>query len=124
MPSAVETAVDTFIRAWSEKDPARRAAMIDACFAVDGRFVTRTSVLSGRTALLAAMARVNADPEIQRIRLVSKVDAAGTTFRYRAVADRPDGTTTPESFDAGEIDEAGRIRLVLTFTGPLPDAEP
>lgn len=123
MPTAVATAVDTFIRAWSERDPAVRAAMVDACFAADGRLVARQSEIRGRAALVEAMTRVNADPEIVRIRLVSVVDASGTTFRYRAVVDRRDGTTSPESFDAGEIDADGRIRLVLTFAGPLLDAD-
>lgn len=121
--SPIETAVDTFIRAWSEPDAAKRAAMLDACFAESGRFVMRNRELRGRAEVLALMTRVAEDPQVQRIRLTSVVDAVGTTFRYRAVADRPDGTTTPETLDAGEIDPDGRIRLVLTFTGPLAEAE-
>ena len=41
MPNLAETAVRTYIRAWSERDPAVRAALIEECFAADGRFVTR-----------------------------------------------------------------------------------
>ncbi len=37
MASPVEVAVETYIKLWSERDPAARAAMLDACFAADGR---------------------------------------------------------------------------------------
>jgi hypothetical protein len=104
MQTAVEKAVDTFIRAWSEPDAQTRAAMVDACFAIDGRLVARQSVIHGRAALAEAMTRVNADAGILKIRLVR------------------DGTTTAESLDTGEIDDEGRIRLILTFAGPLRDA--
>lgn len=62
-----------------------------------------------------------ADPRLSRIRVTSAIDARGTTFRYRAVAEFRDGTSL-ESFDAGESDADGRIALILTFAGPLAEA--
>jgi hypothetical protein len=62
-----------------------------------------------------------ADPEMIGIRVLSAVDATGNTFRFRSVVDYRDGRAL-DFFDAGEIDEAGRIRLILTFAGPLQDA--
>jgi hypothetical protein len=118
MPSPVEIAVDTYIRASSERDPAVRAAMLEACFAEDGRMVTRSREIRGRAGLAAALTGFLADPQLLRIRVTSAIDARGTTFRYRAVAERRDGTSV-ESFDAGEIDGTGRISLLLTFAGPL-----
>lgn len=122
MPSAVEIAVDTYIRAWREPDPRIRASLVEACFADNGRFVTRSATLD-RSALLNLMAKVHADPQLLRLRLTSVIDARGTTFRFRAVADNRDGSSSAETLDAGEIDASGRISLVLTFTGPLPNAE-
>jgi len=121
MPSVVELAVDTYIRAVNEREPGARAAMIDSCFASDGRMVTRSREIRGRPALAAMLDRFLADPQLLRIRLISAIDARGTTFRYRAVADFRDGTSA-ESFDAGEIDNHGQISLILTFAGPLQDA--
>jgi hypothetical protein len=63
-----------------------------------------------------------ADPRLLRIRVTSAIDARGTTFRYRAVAEFRDGTSA-ESFDAGEIDGTGRISLILTFAGPLGEID-
>jgi hypothetical protein len=118
MPSAVRTAVDTYVRAWSERDPAARAALLQACFAVNGRFVTRGREVRGRAALAEEMARLHADPRLLGIRVIGAIDAGVTTFRLRAVADMTDGTT-PENLEVGEIDADGRIALVLTFTGPF-----
>ncbi len=129
MSSPVQTAVETYIRAWSEPDPSVRAAMVQACFAEDGRMVTRSREIRGHAGLTDEMTRLLADPRLLRIRVTSAIDARGTTFRFRGVAEHRDGATF-ESFDAGEIDASGRISLLLTFAGPLgelderPAAEP
>jgi hypothetical protein len=122
MATLVELAVDTYVRAWRERDPVVRATLLEACFAADGRFVTRSRELVGRGALAELMARVHADPQNAGIRVISPVDAQGITFRFRAAVDRLDGTS-PETFEAGQIDADGRISLVLTFTGPLDGSE-
>jgi hypothetical protein len=122
MPSPVQSAVETYIRAWSEHDPAVRATMLEACFAEDGRMVTRSREIRGRAGLAAEMARLLADPRLLRVRVTSAIDAHGTTFRFRGVAEFRDGTIA-EAFDAGEIDATGRISLVLTFAGPLGELD-
>lgn len=121
MPTPVETAVQTYIRAAGERDPAARAKLIEACFAEDGRFVTRSGVIRGRAGIDAMIGRFLADPQVLGFRMASVIDAAGTTFRYRSIVERRDGTTL-EFFDAGEIDADGRIATLLVFTGPLADA--
>ncbi|APR82770.1 Hypothetical protein A7982_08119 [Minicystis rosea] len=110
--------VETYIRAWQERDPDVRARLLEQCFAAEGRFVTRNRVFQGRAALAQLMARTHADPELVAIRVVGAIDAVGKTFRFRAVVDRTDGTS-PETLEAGELDDAGLIATVLTFTGPL-----
>ncbi|MEO7731038.1 MAG: nuclear transport factor 2 family protein [Kofleriaceae bacterium] len=121
MPSLVETAVQTYVRAAEERDPAARAKLLEACFAEDCRFVTRSGVIRGRAGVDAMFARFFADPENLGFRLTSVIDAVGTTFRYGSIVERRDGTGT-EFFDAGEIDADGRITTMLVFTGPLADA--
>ena len=120
MPSPVETAVETYIRAAGERDPAVRAKLIEACFAEDGRFVTRSAVIRGRAGVDAMIARGHADPDMLGFRLTSVIDAVGTTFRYSSIVERRDGTTIA-FFDAGEIDADGRIATMLVFSGPLAD---
>ncbi|MES1185717.1 MAG: nuclear transport factor 2 family protein [Myxococcales bacterium] len=121
MASAVEVAVDTYIRAAKEPDATRRGQLLEACFAENGRMVTPGREVRGRAALAEMFTRFYATQQVLRIRLTSAVDARGTIFRYRAVAEMRDGTSA-EAFDAGEIDESGRISLILTFAGPLGEA--
>jgi hypothetical protein len=118
MPSAVEAAVDTYIRAWMEPDATRRAQLLERCFAADGRFLTRVQEIRGRQALAAFMTHTLAAPQLLRIVPPSAVDAVGKTFRFRAVAELRDGTR-PETFEAGEIDATGQICTILTFSGPF-----
>lgn len=96
-------------------------ALLSACFADDGRIVTRSGVIRGRAAVDAMIARFHADPQNLGFRMTSALDAAGSTFRYRSLVDRRDGTCI-EVFDAGEIDENGKIATLLVFAGPLAEA--
>lgn len=122
MKSAVEVAVDTYIRASTERDAAVRGQLLEECFAADGRMVTASREIRGREALAEMLTRFYANPQLSCVRVTSAVEARGTTFRYRAVAEMRDGTTA-EVFDAGEIDATGRISLILTFAGVLGDVE-
>ena|SRR5207244_1405355 len=123
MANDVETAVDTYVRAWSEHDPARRAQMIESCFAATGRIVTRSREIRGRVALANEMTRFLEDPQTVGVRVISAIDARGTTFRFRTLVERRDGTKL-EAFDAGEIDANGQISVLLTFAGPLGEISP
>lgn len=118
MRSLVETAVNQYIRAAGERDANERAALLEACFAVDGRLVTRTREFRGRAAVAELFARFLADPDVLSVRVASAVDTGETTFRFSSVVERRDGTRL-EFFDAGEVDATGRISSVFTFSGPL-----
>lgn len=117
MPSPVSIAVDTYIRAVSERDPVVRAAMLETCFADDARFLTRENIILGRAAIADMVARFVADPQSGSIR-VKAIDARGRTFRFAVINERADGSSV-EVFDAGEVDDMGKICLILTFGGPL-----
>ena len=88
-----EIAARTYIACWQEPDAAKRAGMLEACWAEDGRFVTRSREVRGRAGLDAEMHRLITDPRGISIRLLSAVDAQGTTFRFRGLAVFADGTT-------------------------------
>jgi hypothetical protein len=117
MESAVAKAVDTYIRLFNERDPAVRASMIEACWSPEGRLVTRSREFRGRGGLAELADRSLADPNLVRVGATA-IDASGTTFRFRGFSELRDGTRL-EVFDAGEIDDEGRIRLLLTFKGAL-----
>lgn len=110
-------AVELYIRAACERDPAARAALLEACFAVDGRLVTTSRELRGRAAVAEMLTRFHASAEPPRIRITSTVDVRGTIFRFRSAVDLPGGTTQ-EFFDAGELDTNG----VPSTIGSAPPA--
>ena len=122
MAEPVEIAVQTYIRAACEPDPALRAELLEACFAEEGRFVTRSREIRGRAGVAAMLTRVHADPNLLRIRLLSVVDASGSLFRFRSLVENRDGTSA-EFFDAGMVDADGKISQLLAFAGPLAAAD-
>jgi hypothetical protein len=117
MPTPVETAIDTYIRASKERDATAREALLATCWAEDGRLVTRSRVYRGLAELASMFRTVYADPRFGGIRLLA-LDARGTTFRMRSVIEWKDGTSS-EFFDAGEINADGRICVQLAFAGGL-----
>jgi hypothetical protein len=120
MGNPIEVAVDTYIKAWGERDPGLRAKLIEACLAPDGRIVTRGRAIVGRAAFAEAIADFHARSQFLSIRLTSAIDAGRSSFRFSGVVDYADGSASIESFDAGELDSAGRIAVLFTFDGPLP----
>jgi hypothetical protein len=121
MTMPIQATVDTYVKACMERNPARRAALLERCFSENGRMVTASQEIVGRAGLLKMLDRFWADPDLLGVRVTTVVDAKGTIFRYRAIADFANGRTA-EAFDAGEIDASGRISLILTFAGPLTDS--
>jgi hypothetical protein len=118
---SIEDACRTYVAAWNERDAGKRASLLEACWADGGRLVSHGRTYRGRGDLEAAIVAFQADPQWARVRLTSVIDAGGTTFRFRGVAERHDGSSA-EATDAGEVDADGRIALILTFNGPLRDA--
>lgn len=117
-----EAAARTYVAMWMEPDRDRRRALLEQCFAAEGRLVARGRTLRGREALWTSMEAFFADPRGLRTRLTSEIDANETSFRFRAVLERPDGGVAVEAHDVGEIDADGRIAVLYTFNGPLKDA--
>ena len=116
-----EQAVRRYIDAWFEPDRDRRAQLLDACFAVDGRILFAGRVIRGRGALAADIDAFQVDPRRLTARLTSPIDADGTTFRFRALFTLPDGQRHSELVDIGEVDGDGRIATLFTFEEPLAE---
>jgi hypothetical protein len=117
-------AAQTYVAAWKEPDAVTRARLIDRCFAAEGRIVSPGAVISGRAALAAAIDGFFADPRGLSARLVSAIDAQGPIFRFRSVVEDRDGRIVFDGFDAGEVDDDGRITVLLTFGGASPMPPP
>jgi SnoaL-like domain len=119
----VELAAHRYFDAWTEPDRAARAALLEACFAIDGRIVIGEQTIRGRAEVRAAIDALFADPRGLKGRLASVIDAMRGTFRFRAVVEYPDGRPFIELLDAGAVDADGRIAALYTFVGPLAEAK-
>jgi hypothetical protein len=117
--SPTELAARTYIALWEERDPAKRAEMIDACFAADGHVVTGGEPIRGRAGLAKAVDEFLADPRGLRPEITSAVDVQGPKFRFASVLVDRDGNALGEFFDAAEVVD-GRITVLIAFRGALP----
>jgi hypothetical protein len=118
-----EAAARKYVEMWTRLDLDRdaRRALLDACWAADGRIVARGMTIRGREAVWASMEGFFANLNGRKNRLTSEIDANDNSFRFRAALDNPDGASL-EVHDIGEIDADGRIVVIYTFNGPLKDA--
>jgi hypothetical protein len=118
---AAERAARRYIDAWFEPDHKRRARLLAACFATEGRITFGRQVIRGRRELAAAINGFQVDPRKLRARLTSPVEAAGSMFRFRVLFEHPDGEEHSEVIDIGEVDGDGRIAALYTFVEPLAE---
>ncbi len=113
--------VSTYVATWNELDAAKRPAMIEQCCSEDFRIVTGGRVVAGRAGLAAMVTEFRSRFPAGRVSFTSRVEAHPSgSFRMTGAFEMPDGTLA-EALDAGECDEEGRIRTILTFVGALPE---
>jgi len=108
--------IEAYIAAWNEPDGERRLRLLEQACADDVVLRTPGRRIAGRAELDAMMADFQRRRPGERAVLSSAIDVQGLLFRH---AGKVEGASVArgENFDAGECDEDGRIRLLLTFTG-------
>jgi hypothetical protein len=122
--SGAEIAARRYIDAWFEPDHDRRAALLEMCFAVDGRLSVLGKALRSRAELAAAIDAFQVDPRKLVAAMTSAIEAGATSFRFRARFSFSDGRLHSELVDVGEIGGDGRIAALYTFADPLGDPDP
>jgi hypothetical protein len=117
-------AVGQYVAAWHEPDPGVRRALLGACWAVDGVYSDPLGRAEGRDGLCAHITTFRERLPGARIDMVSGVDEHDGYLRFAWRMLSPDGAVTLEGVDFGEIDDAGLLRRIVGFFGPLPPREP
>jgi hypothetical protein len=112
----IRASIEAYVAAWNEHDGAQRMGLIERACAKDLILRTPGKRIEGRAQLDALIADFQQRRPGERAAFSSAVDVQGNVFRY---AGSIDGSTVArgDSFDAGECDEDGRIRILLTFVG-------
>jgi hypothetical protein len=112
--------IGAYVAAWNEPDAAARRALIASACSPELRFITARQRIVGHDGLDAIIADFQRRRPGHRVSLLGSVDIQGHLYRCAGRVDGPMGsraTPLPDAFDAGECDEDGRIRLILTFAG-------
>lgn len=119
--STPEHVIDTYCAVWNEADAARRADLLGEIWSEGGLYCDPTVRVEGAGALLAHIAGVHSKFSGFGLRRIGSLDLHHGLGRFGWQRAMKDGTTGPESIDIVEFDDAGRLKSVIGFFGPLPD---
>ena len=123
-PASAQEAVDLYGAAWTEPDEAKRRALLEKAWAEDGVYTDPSAYVEGREALVKHIGGFlsgsgGSGPSIQ---IDSSVDLHHEKFlRFAWKMVGPDGQTVlSPGMDYGELDDEGRLKLIVGFFGPFP----
>lgn len=119
-----QEAVDLYGAAWAEPDEERRRGLLERAWAEDGVYTDPTAEVKGREALVAHIGGFLKQAQGGRIVITSQVDHHhGIRLRFSWAMQSAAGQTLAEGMDYGELDEDGRLKLIVGFFGPFPPLE-
>lgn len=117
---STEAIIDRYCEAWSDPEPAARAAALAEVWAEGGRYTDPRADTRGAEALLAHIAGVLAQRPGARVVRTSAIQQHHGFVRFAWQVIEADGTKLPEGLDIAVIGEDGRISQIIGFFGPLP----
>jgi SnoaL-like domain len=120
--SDVTATVDTYLAAWNESDPARRAGLVEQVWAPDGQLIDPPLAAEGHAGISDLHAALQGQFPGHRFRRSSAVDAHHDRLRFGWELVGPDGAVALAGLDVGELAGDGRLRRVVGFFGDLPAA--
>ena len=114
--------VETYLAMWNEEDPARRAELVAAAWAEDGRYADPVQEASGHTALSEMVAAIHQQLPGHRFSRTSGIDVHHDELRFGWQLAAPDGTVAVAGVDVGAVGDDGRLLRITGFFGPLPES--
>ncbi|MDD9237224.1 nuclear transport factor 2 family protein [Enterobacter roggenkampii] len=117
---SIEAIIDRYCEAWSDPEPAARAAALAEVWAQDARYTDPRADAYGTEALLEHIASVLAQRPGARVVRTSAVQLHHGFARFAWQVIEADGTRLPEGLDIAMVGEDGRITQIIGFFGPLP----
>jgi hypothetical protein len=113
------TTVDTYLAAWNEPDPARRADLIESVWAADGHLIDPPLAAEGHSEISDMASALQAQFPAHRFRRASAIDAHHNQLRFGWELVGPDGAVALSGLDVGEVGEDGQLRRITGFFGEL-----
>jgi hypothetical protein len=120
--SDLTATVDTYLAAWNEADPDRRAELVERVWAPGGTLVDPPAAAEGHAGISELHGALQAQFPGHRFRRASAVDAHHDRFRVGWELVGPDGTVAIAGTDVGAVADDGRLTTITGFFGPLPPA--
>lgn len=114
------TTVDTYLAAWNETDPARRAALVEQAWAPDARYEDPMLEAAGHDGISEMVADVQAAYPGHTFRRTSGIDGHHDVVRFGWELTAADGSVFVAGVDMGELAPDGRFRRMIGFFGELP----
>lgn len=121
---SIEAIIDRYCEAWSDPEPAARAAALAEVWGKDARYTDPRVDTYGAEALLEHIAGVLAQRPGARVVRTSAVQHHHGFARFAWRVIEADGTTLPEGLDIAVIGDDGRITQIIGFFGALPSEAP
>ena len=117
---SIEAIIDRYCEAWSDPEPATRAAALAEVWAKDTRYTDPRADTRGAAALLEHIAGVLAQRPGARVVRTSAIQQHHGFVRFAWRVIEADGNRLPEGLDIAVIGDDGRITQIIGFFGPLP----
>jgi hypothetical protein len=113
------TIAQRYIAVWNETDGARRAALIEAGWTADARYVDPIAQASGREQISALVGAVQQRYPGFRFNLFGKAEAHGDNLRFSWTLGPSGAQDLIQGTDFAQID-AGKLRSVTGFLDKVP----
>lgn len=115
--------IDRYCEAWSDTDPAKRAALLESVWAADATYTDPTVNGLGMNELLAHIAKVQATRPGATVRRTTLVDEHHGAVRFGFEVLGRDGAILRYGTDFAFLDaERSRLQRVVGFFGGLGSA--
>jgi len=112
--------IDTYLAAWNEPDPARRAELVAQVWSADGQLIDPPLAASGHDGIGDMHAALQQQFAGHRFRRASGIDTHHGHLRFGWELVGPDGSVALTGLDVGELGDDGRLRRITGFFGELP----
>ena len=112
--------VDTYLAAWNEPDPGRRAGLIERVWAAGGRLLDPPLAAKGHAGISGMADALHTHYPGHRFRRASGIDTHHDQLRFAWELVGPDGTVALAGLDVGEVGADGRLARITGFFGDLP----
>lgn len=117
----IETTVRNYVEAWNTTDQAQQVKLIEACWALEGVLTDNHSHVEGRDALIKMIDDFKVAKPGFTFVTTSIIDQHHNVCRASYKMLNASGQAVLKAMDIVEFDEAGQIKRLITFFGPLPN---